>query len=390
MADVLEDDDLRLIDVLLEEALAQPAAAAIGHRRRWLAAAVVLFGAMVVAGVGWFARSHDHVATPQPQPEQPVDVDPAPAPPTPAMNVVKLRVLDRSGAAVRTFSLGLRQCIAGQPLLFAAVKAFPDRTITEKDFDGDQAVIRDLPDGEFVLQITADREARTRSTPFRTGGATPFEVTVQLTAGGELHGQVNTVAGTPIAGATVATGPDTDLDYRGDAFATMSALLPDVVTVTQAVTGADGRYRLPRLATGKYQLRIEHADHCGHVVRALAVTDEQPIEVPPAVLERGALVEGSVTGADAQPGTAKVTITRLAAAGGAVPIAIPFAMTVPTDERGRFRFRHRLTPGDYRIGAWRGVADNPLQQAAAMQRAARPLRVDAGQERIEQDLELPR
>jgi hypothetical protein len=391
MDDVLEDDGLRLVDVLLEEALATAAAATVRPRRRWLAAAVALFGTLVVFGVGWFARvARDAATAPTQPPQEPGHV--RPAPPSLPANAVRLRVLDREDEPVHAFVLGLRQVLPGQALSFAGVPSFPDRAVAARDLDGDALVIQGLPDGEFVLQVTADRDARARSAPLRVGaGQAPAEVTVRLWAGGELHGQVRDAAGNPVAGAVVATGPDTDFDFRSDAYAMIRPMLPDVVTVAQTRTDADGRYALPRLATGRYQLCIEHPDHCAGIVRALVVADEQPLDVPPVALDRGAVVEGIVAGAGAQPGAVKVTIMRPVPAGATAPAApFPFAMTVAADAQGRYRFDRRLAPGSYEICAYRAAEGNALLQAAAIRQGARPLVVAPGQDRIEQGLELPR
>jgi len=76
--DVIEDDALRLVDVLLEEELAAPAAPASSRRARWLAAAAILFGLSVVAGVRWL-HGHDKEVVPASQHQEQQQPQPDPA-----------------------------------------------------------------------------------------------------------------------------------------------------------------------------------------------------------------------------------------------------------------------------------------------------------------------
>ncbi|HLQ38850.1 MAG TPA: carboxypeptidase-like regulatory domain-containing protein [Planctomycetota bacterium] len=395
MNDLLEDDELRIVDVLLEEAMAGAATPAKRPRRRWLAAVVVLLGSIVVAGVSLLSgggAGERSVGSRVQDPDKTRATDAHPAPPAPAPNMVRLRVIDSHGEPVKAFTLGLRRSFTDRPLQFATVKEFPDRAITARDFDGDFVLIRNLPDGEHVLQITASQDARTRSAPFTVvGSAQLADLTVQLTRGGVLTGRVGDAAGKPIAGALVSSYLDTDLDPGSDSFALIRKLLPDVVTVTSARTDAAGRYQLPLLASGRYLLRVEHPDFCSSIVRHLLVADETPIEVPPIMLARGAIVEGKVVVAG-QTGQVKVTISTPQQVATDVKPGYYFAFTLSTvvDDHGHFRFERRLPPGNYEISAYRSIPNNPLGEiAAAMRQTARPLTVEVGQDRIQQDFELP-
>lgn len=390
MNEVLEDDDLRMVDVLLEETLAPVATAP--PRRRWLAAAAILFGLAVVVGVRMLAgggAAEVPAVQPPHQPQQHVG-DKQATVALPA-NAVRLRVLDSHGGPVQEFTLGLRQAFAGQPLLFGMVKQFADRRVEPRAFAGDFTVIDGLPEGDFVLQVTADRDARTRSQAFHVGGAPVADITVKLSAGGVLTGRVIDDAGKPVVGAQVSSDASNNLDPDDPMLAAFRNLLPDVVTKASARSDSGGRYRLPQLASGRYALCVDHPDYCRGTLRDLVVADEAPVEVPALALRRGAIVEGLVTATGAATEAIKVTISTpqaqvLAATQAGVNPAL-FSMTT-TVVQGRFRFERRVPPGTYEITAYRPVPGNPLGQVAAMRQSVRELIVDAEKDRVEQDFQL--
>src|SRR5437867_9546895 len=91
-----------------------------------------------------------------------------------------------------------------------------------------------------------------------------------MTRGGAIRGRIVDEAEQPIAGATVATQAAGAVEDN-PVWRMLASLTPDKITRTTATTGADGTFRLGRLAHAAYQLEVAHADYCRTQLRDLVV-----------------------------------------------------------------------------------------------------------------------
>lgn len=311
---------------------------------------------------------------------------------------VKLRVLAQNRSPVKSYRLTLLRYFPNNPAGVGKVMDFPDRTVTPadypSDFNGEWAVIRNVPLGEFRWQIQDNAHAKTLSPPFTVvdGGAIP-EVTAELTLGATLTGTVVNDRGQPVADALVTTdmngGPAADIGIL-DIFKTM---MPEKHTKTQARTDAQGRFRITKLSLADYMVRVAHADYCeGSAIDIKLEAPGQVADVGVIRLSVGALVEG-VTLVGGQPmGQVQVQVSTPITSlpqqtpGQPAETRAPgpmFHATVVSDGDGRFRLLKRVPPGKYRITASRMSGDNPFLKIVDMKESEQELLIGVGQLRAE-------
>lgn len=256
----------------------------------------------------------------------------------------------------------------------------------------DAAEIPGVPPGTYVLQVAAPGFAKCLSAPFVVqpdSGLQDVEVTVH--GGVRLLGRVFGGNGAPLADATLTTQiagalPDNAF-WR--AFAGAS---PDKATRSTVTTRADGSFEFTNLSLARYDLVVDHPEHCRTVVRNLELWQPGEQAVPPVRLAVGTLVRGTVAVDGKIPGQVKVILTS--AAGPAVgPASDPVRLEAVTDARGRFVMPRRVPAGDYEV---RGLVLTPgeadsqaIHQLLQMQRSAQTLVIAPGQGEAICDLALP-
>lgn len=310
--------------------------------------------------------------------------------------MARVRVLARTGAAIKDFTLSLKRSFPNNPLGIGNVPEFRDQRVTPRDFEGDFYLVKGIPNGDFVFQIAANNHARTLSAPFTiaAGGPVP-EVVVEMTMGGVILGRVVDDRGNPVAGATVSTDMNGGFAAETDFGALFKQFMPDRITKTSTRTAADGRYRLPLLAYGDYMLRVAHADYCEGTAVNVKVESETEIPLPDIRLVRGTIVRGLAM-VDGQPaGQVKIQIGPPM---GQTPELdengmpkMTFMSSCLSDSDGRFQFLKRVPPGNYQIHASKQAGDNnPFVTLLQVKQTARDLQVLAGQEVIEQNFNIPR
>lgn len=317
---------------------------------------------------------------------------------------VKLRVLGANRAPVKSYRLALMRYFPNNPAGVGKVLDFPDRNVTPGDypaeFNGEWAVIRNVPPGEFRWQIADNAHAKTLSPPFTVveNGTTP-EVVAELTLGGVLTGTVIDDTGKPVPDATVST------DMNGGAAADIGLLdlfksmMPEKHTKTSVKTDAQGRFRITKLAFADYMVRVAHPAFCeGVAIDIKLETPGQVLDVGVVQLARGAVVEGITFVAGQPMGQVKVQLSSPMPApvppvpGQPVPEARPmptmFHAQAVSDGDGHYRLLKRVPPGTYKVTASRETAENPFFKMIDMKDTEQEIVIAPGQERAELNFNL--
>ncbi|MFL6198305.1 MAG: carboxypeptidase regulatory-like domain-containing protein [Thermoanaerobaculia bacterium] len=187
--------------------------------------------------------------------------------------------------------------------------------------------------------------------------AKPFEIqpgvnVLDLTfePGVEVAGRVLDETGKPVPGAKVEISPEYRFDPRQ----------------YQDVTGEDGRFRLSAVVAGKYRLQAG-ADGFAETERpgTLAVASE-PVSNLEIVLDRGAVLSGSILGLPAED-LPQVEVEARGDSGVTLPAW--------TDGRGRYEVRS-LAPGDWTVTARLWDDQRQAKTRVAIRRSDRELTRD--------------
>lgn len=171
--------------------------------------------------------------------------------------------------------------------------------------------------------------------PYR---GTPGEVNIVMQLGSTIRGMVfDEVRGPPADGVVVsmqAVGDHADAFNRG------------IVGWRQTRTDAQGRYEIPSVAPGVYNIWADAKDRTCAAVDSLEIVAGEPIQVPPLRLVEGGWIEGEVldargaplsTGANGRP-------LRVTLQGPSRPTSGTGRHSVPVDADGSFRLR--AAPGE--------------------------------------------
>ena len=339
---------------------------------------------------------------------------------------VTVRVLG-DDRPVRDFRLGLRRYFppptapdapapsgpqVGDLGSIGRVRAVADRRVrlgpAEREFTRSG-----LPDGTFVAQIHARGWAKTVSEPFVIDPANrTATVTVTLTRGSTLRGRVVLERSGPLAGATVRTRPN---GARPDNpfWRMLAAAAPDRITERSVTTDANGRFELPQLAFGDYQLQVDHPDACRARIEGLTLRRAGVIELGDVTLATGALVFGRATANGRIAGQVRVVLTTAAAAAasagqptagnppgpneppgqnGAPEVGDALRLETVTDRTGAYTLPRRVPPGEYELRAAVIDATDPDQQVFAhlmqMKKSATRIVIRAGQRAAEHHLNV--
>jgi hypothetical protein len=298
-----------------------------------------------------------------------------------------VRLKDDKGGPVQHATVLLVGCAPGATK-HRVVPGEQPRELGPKDFDGDWARLADLPAGDFVLLVESPLFAKSLSKPFTVPADRETEVVITLGRGGVLEGCVVGPDKKPLAGAVVRSENGDDA-RKGALGSLLSALLVDTTTTTHAATGADGCFRLERLAQGEYRLVVDHADFVRAEVE-VEVRADAAKKLAPVQLANGVLVTGRVMRGTRAVAGAEVTfqfedaaaMTDLNRAGKVR------SYKTTTDDRGDFRLPARVPAGKgYVLMA--AEPGPPLQQAQQLQASRRRFDVQAGNREQVQLLQLP-
>ena len=315
----------------------------------------------------------------------------------------KLRVLGANGEPVKAYKLALKRHFPNNPLGIGNVPEFQDRRVSPADYDGEWAVVRGLPPGEFVFQITDKDHAKTLSAPFSVAsGGPPPEVTTTLTLGAVITGTVIDDRGSPVADATVTTDMNGGFAVDTGFFEIFRNFIPEKHTKTQVKTDRQGRFRITKLAYADYMVRVHHPDYCeGTAIDIGLASEGQVVDAGVVQLSRGAIVEGSTLVTGMPTGQVKITVTvpqpevsasRLPNAAPEQAAASPKAMfsaTAISAGDGTYRLLKRVPPGTYKIHASRQTGDNnPFNMLLDMKQTEQTLVVAPGQDVVRMNFNL--
>jgi hypothetical protein len=321
-----------------------------------------------------------------------------------ARGIAKLQVLAANGSPVRSYRLGLKRYFENNPLGIANVPEYAERSVSPSDYQGDFAIIRGLPAGEFRFQITDSNHAKTLSPNFKVvEGGEPTEVIAQLTLGGAITGRVLDDQGRPVADAAVSTDMNAGLAADTQIFEIFQSMIPEKHSKSSTRTGADGRFRLPKLAFADYMLRVAHPNFCeGKRIDLKIETEGANIDVGDIALERGTLVEGMTMVAGMPTGQIKVSLSTPVAAGDALPVAgqpasaaqqqaaakALFSANVVSNGDGTFKMLKRVPPGRYKVTASRATTGNPFDALLDMRETEREITIVSGADKFALEFNL--
>ena len=230
---------------------------------------------------------------------------------------------------------------------------------------------------QYLLQIDADGHAKAFSEQFTiVPGTEPPLIVVHMNEGGVLEGTVTSTDGRPLPGVTVTTMPN-NLD-ENPFTAMFQGVIPYNITRTTISTNAEGKFRLPLLNEGKYQLKLQHASHFDMFVKDNEVHTGQTTIVPNLRMGRGCTVTGTVRVDGQAAGQVKVTISTLQ---DPTKVGVsPFSSEAITDNDGRFGFPKRVPPGRYTVMAARQTLGNPILQMGDFNKSKQEIEIGPGQE----------
>lgn len=246
----------------------------------------------------------------------------------------------------------------GQPVAGASVWARapvddPVDGITAATTDADgRFEITDMPkfDGQepgpdgAVMHITsylrADHPKFGRSlAPYRN---TPGEVNIVMQPGSPIRGLVfDAVSGQPADGVVVSMQA---VGAHADAFKRR------IVPWRQTRTDAQGRYEIPSVAPGAYNIWADAKDRTCAAIDSLEIAAGKPMEAPPLRLVEGGWIEGEVVDAQGTPLTAGASgrPLRITLQGPSRPTSGTGRHSIPVDDDGGFRLR--AAAGENRVG----------------------------------------
>lgn len=315
---------------------------------------------------------------------------------------VKLRVESAKGRPLKAYRISLKRHFPGNELGIGNVPNFRDRTVTPADypaeFGGEWAVVRGLPHGEFVFQISERDHAKTLSQPFvvRPDRETP-EVGVTLTLGATITGTVIDEQGKPVRGATVSTDMNNAFAGSGGFLDFLKQMIPERHSQAQARTDAQGRFRLPRLAFASYMVRVSHPDYCEGESFDITLSQEGQVHDAGVIqLSRGTVITGYTMIEGRAAGQVKVSVMSPQRTEGAphadqrtLEAARAFAATAISGNDGRYRVLARVPPGEYRVHAMRASgSSNPFEALFDIKATEKTITVVPGRDLMQLDFNL--
>lgn len=313
----------------------------------------------------------------------------------------KLRVRAANGGPVKAYKLSLKRSFPNNALGIGNVPEFADRRMTPVDYEGEWCIVRGLPTGEFVFQITDNDHAKTLSPAFTvTAGGPPPEVDATLTLGSTITGTIIDDRGSPVANATVTTDMNNGLAAGTGLFEIFKNFIPEKHTKSQVKTDRQGRFRISKLAYADYMVRVHHPDFCEGTAFDISLASEgQVVDAGVIQLSRGAILEG-LTRVMGQPASqVKITVTVPPPETPAgLPTSAPeqqpklqamFSATAISDGDGTYRLLKRVPPGTYKVHASRQTGDNnPFNMLLDMKQSEQQLIVNPGQDVVRIDFNL--
>ncbi len=268
---------------------------------------------------------------------------------------VRVRVVAANGREINQFNLTLKSWIPAQQSV-GNIPAFKTMLVRPRDLDAqgyyELSGLNPSTPNQYKLEIDHGRYAKNYSEPFEivAGSNEPTALTVTLSDGGRVAGQVVDENGQPLGGVAVSTLPNSYVDnefVRGF----LGPMIPFEVSRAHAKTDGDGRFELERLYPSTYQLVFDHPEHFKLYEKDFEVLDGQVTDAGVIGMQRGTLLFGTVR-VDGIP-TAQVKVNVATKVDPDDPPASPFSATAITNDQGEWVIPNRLPPGTYTAQAGR-------------------------------------
>ena len=319
---------------------------------------------------------------------------------------VRLKVLSARHRPVKSFRLGRKRAFPQNPEAIGNVLDFPDRNISPRNYEGEFAVIEDMPPGDYKFQITEKDHAKTLSPMFHVvQGEDDLEVVAVLTVGAAITGTVVDDRGQPVAGAVVTSDMNSGLAAGTGLFDVFRTMIPEKHTTKQVRTNKQGRFELKQLAFADYMVRVSHPKFCeGTAINIKLSQEGEVVDAGTVTLRLGARMQGVTTVDGVPTGQVKVVISKPMPKPGEPGSIQPGAKMTPeqqqemakqlftthvlSDGNGNYTMLKRVPPGVYKVTAARHSAENPFGALIDMKESEREIVVAPGQETIVVDFNL--
>ena len=297
----------------------------------------------------------------------------------------RVDVCTQDGCPVAVFTV---ECIPRYPWRGAIVADPFGRRFEPIFFDGSRVDRRiELPAaGNWILEVVAPGYVPSYSQEFfyKDEGWDPAVISVRMKRGGSIRGTVVDESGRPIPGVEVCS---MDPSYRyGETFLSFCDPSRSLTSSRKTRTDSRGRFCLPILKPGGYQIGLDHPGFQRAWRRNLEVRDGNMLDLSRLTMKRGSHVCGIVTRNGVAVRSAKVSLWRT----DDLKVADWHYVTetLYTDSEGRYHTYRPLPPGPYSINAMFVDADNPLKAFVDAQRTERRF-VLALDTPCQMDFELP-
>ena len=153
--------------------------------------------------------------------------------------------------------------------------------------------IERLRPGNYVVQANAPGHAASFSAPVSVReGEITTDVLVRLAAGGTLAGRVVAKRDRqPLAGAAIGTNFTDWVDAEWLNF--LGSLDPSALTIVQVTTDMEGRFEIPHMTPGDYQVRTRHPGFATEVINGVRLREGSRLDLGDLTLTEGASIRGT-------------------------------------------------------------------------------------------------
>ncbi|MEQ8764953.1 MAG: carboxypeptidase-like regulatory domain-containing protein [Planctomycetota bacterium] len=263
-----------------------------------------------------------------------------------------------TGAPVTNYGIRIEKQNRNQ---FSMVRKDPQKEHPEGKF-----LLNDLEPGTYRVGILSPDFAWGFSDPFPISpGRETDSVTVQLTLGGTIIGQVVDLQGKPIRGAQIALRNPDDGPNVLEGF--LRGMINQHKFRADVHSSEDGRFRFEHVAEGEYKFEVRHPKYSTEWVEGI-FANEGGESSSRVTLKPGATIQGVAMSKEGGPLRNGIVFVQNVAAG--------VNRQTRTDNDGKFSVTN-LPPGEYSLSK-ASDTKNPFAAALESVDSRKTLRVAAG------------
>ena len=208
------------------------------------------------------------------------------------------RTVDERGDPVAGVEIDVLARQSPRSIRYGRRRARFDRHTARSDGDGRFRIRSLVPEMPYDLTATLPGHARSRQSFVAPAARQIGEVEVVLRQGRRGEGLVVDTQDRPIAAASIVLERQEETDPRRRFLRDWLGTGPD----HRAESDAEGRFRIPDLAAGRFQLTVRRSGFAAAVVPGIEVpVGAGGFDLGTVVLSPGADIEGRVVDADGQP-----------------------------------------------------------------------------------------